>query len=67
MVMTTNTDIDQELYDGFWDFVWETIEREAMHTDLNMEEPLVANTIAKTLEDLADAIRKGLELNQDDS
>ena len=67
MVMTTNTDIDQELYDGFWDFVWETIEREAMHTDLNMEEPLVANTIAKTLEDLAGAIRKGLELNQDDS
>lgn len=65
--MTTNTDIDQELYDGFWDFVWETIEREAMHTDLNMEEPLVANTIAKTLEDLAGAIRKGLELNQDDS
>ncbi|HIG58292.1 MAG TPA: hypothetical protein EYQ21_02670 [Flavobacteriales bacterium] len=65
--MATNTDIDQELYDGFWDFVWATIERESMHTDLNMEEPLVANTIAKVLEDLADAIRKGLELNQDDS
>ena len=65
--MTTNTDIDQELYDGIWDHVWQTLELEAMHTYLDLEQPIVANTIAKVLEDLADAVRKCLELNQDDS
>ena len=48
--------INEEVYEGFMNAVWQIIDRESMYTELDRFESKDAHSIAKALREVADLV-----------